>query len=479
MFRRFSMYIDIVASPKYYAPSLNIIEAFANVCEPITNVSESYEKPNFIYDLLIIEYDKFQMRSETLTSFITSYTSVIVINVPNEENCYDLLNSHNIHRTLRQGFFISELESLLKDYMHLELLKNENTLLDNLFNSAQNSIVITDKKGYIQYANPYFEQLSEYRKDELIFNSPNVLKTGQHPIEFYKNLWDTINNGTVWEGIFINQSKNQNVFYEEATITPILNTHGDIEKFLKIGKNITREKMLLAELSKEIKIAKKVINTFLPASYEDSFLSFEYALTDFNEIGGDFIYFNRTIPGKYYFAIIDVMGHGISSALVAITVAQKFDDQLYYRTLDSNVQELNAMLCRLNKEDSDSEKFVTGLFFEIDVITKKLRYINAGHPDMIVHFKDGTSRNFSSNNMILGILEVDQMNINEINCEDIHKVITFTDGLYENHNLNLDEAIQCIQDSIETVESTSKINALFTNLQHVKDDATICLITLK
>ena len=42
MFRRFTLYIDIVASPDKYAPILGIIEAFTDVCEPITNISNTF-----------------------------------------------------------------------------------------------------------------------------------------------------------------------------------------------------------------------------------------------------------------------------------------------------------------------------------------------------------------------------------------------------------------------------------------------------
>ncbi|HAS73241.1 MAG TPA: hypothetical protein DCS67_03760, partial [Clostridiales bacterium UBA8960] len=320
MFKRFSLYIDIVTSSTYYVPILSVIESFTNLCEPITNVSHTLEKPNFTYNLLVIEYDKIDFSSQDLSTIRTSYMNTIVINVPHVEEVYAILNHAGIHMTLRAGFFKSELEAAIKEQMYLELLTNENTLLDNLFNSAQNSIVITDRKGFIQYANPYFESVSEYRSEELLENSPNILKSGQHNDDFYKSLWLKITSGKVWEGIFINKSKSSKLFYEEATITPIFNTHGSIEKFLKIGKNITREKMLLEELSKEVKVAKKVLNAFLPEVYSDDVLNFDYFLSEFNQIGGDFIYFKKTSATKYHYAIIDVMGHGISSSLIALTV---------------------------------------------------------------------------------------------------------------------------------------------------------------
>ena len=476
MFRRFSLYIDIVTSPKYYAPILNIIESYTDLCEPITNVSVQIEKPNFVYNLLLIEFEKIGQNHHPLATLKESYNHVIVINVPDSEEAYALLYKHAIHKTLREGFYESELTSILKEYMQSELLTNENTLLDNLFNSAQNSIVITDRKGNIQYANPYFEALSEFPKEALIENSPRLIKTGQHSDDFYKLLWDTITQGKVWEGIFINKSKNSQIFYEEATITPILNSHGTIEKYLKIGKNITREKMLLTELSKEIKVAKRVLNSFLPNKVNDERLNFDFELIDFNEIGGDFIYFKKVNDQRYLFSILDVMGHGVSSALVALIVTQMFDDLMLYLPIEKTVCDINTSLCNLNNEDPDSSKFVTGIFMDIDFSDNKLTYINAGHPDALFSYADGSIVTLTSNNMILGILEDEHVSAMTVDLNNLKKILTYTDGLYENHDLNLDDTMTILLKELNHVEKSSDVASLFGDYDTTKDDATVCLI---
>lgn len=476
MFKRFSIYIDIVTSPNYYALILSTLESFTNVCEPITNVSNILEKPNFTYNLLIIEYDKINIERNDLKTLTNSYKSTIVINVPHDPKAYDTLFEAGIRTTLRTTFFDSELIAVIKEQMRFELLNNENTLLDNMFNSAQNSIVITDRKGNIQYANPYFETVSEYKSDELLENSPNILKSGQHEEAFYKNLWDTITRGKVWEGIFINKSKSAQTFYEEATITPVTNTHGTIEKFLKIGKNITREKMLLEELSKEVKVAKKVLHAFLPAPYSDSVLDFDYFLTEFNQIGGDFIYFKKTSADKYHYAIIDVMGHGISSSLIAMTVIQMFDDLVYHLPLEATIHDINRMLYKFNQDDSDSSIFVTGIFMEIDSRSRSVKYINTGHPDALIQLSDRQSKSLSSNNMIMGVLAFDTVNYTLLDYDKTLSIITYTDGLYENVDYTLDQMIELFKRNIGTIGKASDLERLLPTVNHPKDDATGCII---
>lgn len=473
MFRRFTLYIDIISNASDYPNILKTIENFAGVCEPITNISNTLEKPNFIYDLIIIDYKKIRASEDDLSLIKNSYAKAILYNVPHDQDIFENLYSHGITTVFREGFFSFELSAAIQDFMQLEILTMENTLLDNLFKSAQNSIVITDRKGNIQYANPYFETLSEYNRDELIDSSPRLIKTNQHTLEFYKALWETINSGRVWEGIFINQSKNGLLFYEEATITPIRNSHGHIEKFLKIGKNITRERMLLDELSKEVKLAKNVLEAFLPSNYTDAHIKFKYRITAFNELGGDFICFKASQTGTYHMALIDVMGHGPSSAMVAIAVAQMFIDHATMYTLEENVSRINKMLCNVNRDNPDYEKFVSALFIEIDQNAHLMHYANTGHPDFLISDNTEEIHAYASNNMILGIFELKEIQVDTLDLSKVERIIGFTDGFYENDDIALDEAIQNLKERLSQDKSSETLFIKFDEQLHIKDDATL------
>ncbi len=478
MFRRFTLYIDIIADVSDYPNILKTIEDFAGLCEPITNISNTLEKPNFIYDLIIIDYKKIRLSGDDFARIKSSYSKAILYNVPHEQKLLEQLYENGITTALREDFFEFELSSAIQNFMHYEILTMENTLLDNLFKSAQNSIVITDRKGNIQYANPYFERLSEYNKNELIDNSPRIIKTKQHTLDFYRALWETINSGQVWEGIFINQSKNGLLFYEEATITPIRNSHGHIEKFLKIGKNITRERMLLDELSKEVKLAKNVLEAFLPSNHLDSHIKFNYKITAFNELGGDFICFKATPTGTYHMALIDVMGHGPSSAMVAIAVAQMFLDHTNMYTLEENILLINKMLCNVNRDNPDNEKFVSALFIEIDQNTHLINYANMGHPDFLVTDECHQVHAYTSNNMILGVLELTKIQVDVLNGSNVRRIIGFTDGFYENDDIALDEAIQILKELLTQDESSENLFLKFDDQLHIKDDATLFVLNL-
>lgn len=75
--------------------------------------------------------------------------------------------------------------------------------------------------------NQAFTKLTGYISDEVLGNNPNVLKSGLQGDEFYKNLWQTILDGRVWKGEFVNRRKDGTVYFEESTITPVKNNKND------------------------------------------------------------------------------------------------------------------------------------------------------------------------------------------------------------------------------------------------------------
>ena len=104
------------------------------------------------------------------------------------------------------------------------------------------SIIITDEKGIIEYANHKVEELTGYQLNELIGKSPNIFSTGEKPLHEYEQLWKTIVSGAEWRGEFHNRKKNEELFWEQASISPILNENGVTTHFLAVKEDITERK---------------------------------------------------------------------------------------------------------------------------------------------------------------------------------------------------------------------------------------------
>jgi PAS domain S-box-containing protein len=104
------------------------------------------------------------------------------------------------------------------------------------------SIVITDTEGNIQYVNPKFCEITGYQRGELTGKNPGILSSGEMPAKEYAQLWRTIKAGKIWRGEFHNRRKSGQLYWERASISPIVDDKGLITHFVGIKEDITERK---------------------------------------------------------------------------------------------------------------------------------------------------------------------------------------------------------------------------------------------
>jgi PAS domain S-box-containing protein len=119
-----------------------------------------------------------------------------------------------------------------------ERLRLQSTALE----AADHGVLITDASGTICWANPAFTRLTGHDRQAVIGASPRVLSSGFHPPQFFREMWDTILAGRVWHGEILNRRKDGSTYFEEMTITPVLNTRGRISHFVAIKQDVTERK---------------------------------------------------------------------------------------------------------------------------------------------------------------------------------------------------------------------------------------------
>jgi two-component system cell cycle sensor histidine kinase/response regulator CckA len=134
-----------------------------------------------------------------------------------------------------------------KDITAQRASENKLRLRGAALEAAANAIVITDRQGIIEWANPAFSSLSGWSLTEAIGRNPrDLVKSGRHDAGFYRQMWDTLLAGKVWHGEIINRRKDGALRTEEMTITPLRGEQGDISHFIAIKQDITDHKMMQA-----------------------------------------------------------------------------------------------------------------------------------------------------------------------------------------------------------------------------------------
>ncbi len=139
--------------------------------------------------------------------------------------------------------FIRDVTERKQFLEHLEKFKRAIENTDEM-------LMITDVNGHIEYVNPAFEKITGYKLEEVKGKKPNILKSGVHPDEFYKDLWGTILSGKSWQGLIVNRKKDGKQYTEEMIISPIKNEKNEIISFVAIKKDVTERIKAEEELKK-------------------------------------------------------------------------------------------------------------------------------------------------------------------------------------------------------------------------------------
>jgi PAS domain S-box-containing protein len=113
------------------------------------------------------------------------------------------------------------------------------------------SIVITDLDGKIEYVNPRFTQVTGYTAEEALGQNPRILKTEVTPAETHVEMWQTLQAGREWRGEFVNRKKNDEIYYESAVISAIIDQQGLPTHYIAVKEDITERKQAEEKLRQQ------------------------------------------------------------------------------------------------------------------------------------------------------------------------------------------------------------------------------------
>ncbi len=109
-------------------------------------------------------------------------------------------------------------------------------------------VTVTDTAGVILYANDKFCEVSGYPREELVGANHRLVRSDQHPPEFYKAMWDAIRAGKVWHGEICNRAKDGHLYWLAATLMPIQGESGEPVAYIAIRTDISERKQMEEEL---------------------------------------------------------------------------------------------------------------------------------------------------------------------------------------------------------------------------------------
>jgi len=119
------------------------------------------------------------------------------------------------------------------------------------------TVVITDLDGCIEYVNPMFCAKTGYSFEEVLGQTPRILKSGHTSDAEYEVLWRTLQAGRIWRGEFLNRKKNGDQYWESASISPIRRKTGEISHYIAVKEDVTERKKIENELREATETAEQ------------------------------------------------------------------------------------------------------------------------------------------------------------------------------------------------------------------------------
>lgn len=150
-------------------------------------------------------------------------------------------NERELYATIEMSLYKHRTAKKLKEHEYrLSMVMEQNPCV----------IMITDTNGSIEYVNPKFTRLTGYTQEDVLGQNCRILKSGEQSEEFYKNLWKTISSREEWTGDFHNRKKDGSLYWEHASIAPIIYHKDCFTGYIKIGEDISAQKFMEDELMK-------------------------------------------------------------------------------------------------------------------------------------------------------------------------------------------------------------------------------------
>lgn len=135
-------------------------------------------------------------------------------------------------------------KTLEKQREKLEQRNNTLNIYFNAIESAKNGIIITDytkEDNPIIFCNLAFEKLTGYNRREVLGKNCRFLQNNDTQQEDLKGLRESISEGKQHHAVLRNYKKDGTLFWNDLTVAPIKNDKGDIQFFVGIQNDITKQ----------------------------------------------------------------------------------------------------------------------------------------------------------------------------------------------------------------------------------------------
>lgn len=108
-----------------------------------------------------------------------------------------------------------------------------------VFENTIEGVIITDENARIIDVNRAFSEITGYSKSEVLGKGPNIRRSQAHNTEFYKAMWESIQETGTWSGEIWNRKKNGELSPEWLTISTLYDDKGNVSNYVGVFTDIS------------------------------------------------------------------------------------------------------------------------------------------------------------------------------------------------------------------------------------------------
>jgi PAS domain S-box-containing protein len=210
--------------------------------------------------------------------YISTYSGLNVRNIIDSDASGNMLNLDYLITYCTATLLIYSLSNNLENSKNiiiakvteaketLEIKNEELKKLSLVASNTDNSVIITNKDGLIEWVNAGFERIKGFKLSEVIGKTPSELFYG--PLtneETINQITNKISNKLSFSGEVLKYRKDGSAIWLQVTITPILDENENVSRFIHVESDISERKKSeerIAEYYMYLEKANKELDKF-------------------------------------------------------------------------------------------------------------------------------------------------------------------------------------------------------------------------
>jgi PAS domain S-box-containing protein len=163
--------------------------------------------------------------------------------------------------------FLEQLANILGEAVFRFNVEEEQARLVLAVESSADAVAITDHRGYLKFVNSAFEQITGYRKEEVLSGTLHILDSSKQDEEFYSMVREAVAREGVWRGRLWSRKKDGTLYLEDCTYSPVRDSNGAVISYISVKRDVT-ENARLESIAESVNMMNNIGYVFSGVRHE-------------------------------------------------------------------------------------------------------------------------------------------------------------------------------------------------------------------